>query len=245
MQAIKVKELSVSYKPKLSWEELITLPTLEAAVTEIATAYNFNNHPYFIWMNKPTTTRDDFLKSQLPFRFAVESFSQALAAVLARVQILEARLPLFANIAEEHGYGNPLLSHKFTFSEYLQALGVSEAELNTPCTTPVLAFNQSILTYCLTQSPETGAAMLSIIEYLYIGISASIANTLKQRIWTLPGSQSHYVNHEKLDIEHARDLMNIAITAWDTVVFRPQVAQALVLGAYYFWSLYNEMCPTI
>jgi pyrroloquinoline-quinone synthase len=196
-------------------------------------------------MNNSTTNRDAFRHSQLPFRFAVESFSQALAAVLARLQFLEARLPLFANIAEEHGYGNALRSHKYTFREYLQALGASEVEFNAPCTTSVLAFNQSILTYCLTQSPEAGAAMLCIIEYLYVGISTNIANTLQQRVWTVPGSQSHYTTHEKLDTEHARDLMNVATPAWDATVSRSQVAQALVLGAYYFWSLYDDLCPTL
>lgn len=245
MQALKPLLVSTINKtPELSWEELIELPTLEAAITQVATVYNFNKHPYFIWMND-ATTRDAFLKSQLPFRFAVESFSQALAAVLARIQFLEARLPLFANIAEEHGYGSALRSHKFTFREYLLALGASEVELNTPCTTPVLAFNQSILTYCLTQNPEVGAAMLCIIEYLYVGISASIASTLHEKVWTLPGSQSHYTTHEKLDTEHARDLMNIATPAWFEMVSRPQVAQAIVLGAYYFWSLYNDLRPTL
>ncbi|RUT06026.1 hypothetical protein DSM106972_032320 [Dulcicalothrix desertica PCC 7102] len=246
MQAFISKPISIISKtPELSWKELIKLPTLEAAITQVASIYDFNKHPYFVWMNEEATTRDAFLKSQLPFRFAVESFSQALAAVLARVQFLEARLPLFANIAEEHGYGNVLRSHKFTFREYLQALGALDSEFNSPCTTPVLAFNQSILTYCLTQSPEAGAAMLCIIEYLYVGISSSIASTLQQRLWTLPGSQSHYTTHEKLDTEHARDLMDIAIPAWNTLVLRPQVAQALVLGAYYFWSLYNDLRPTL
>lgn len=246
MQAFISKPVfAITKTPELSWEKLIELPTLEAAITQVAFVYDFSKHPYFIWMNEEATTRDNFLESQLPFRFAVESFSQALAAVLARVQFLEARLPLFANIAEEHGYGNLLQSHKFTFREYLQALGASEVELNTPCTTPVLAFNQSILTYCLTQSPEAGAAMLCIIEYLYVGISASIASTLQQRLWTIPGSQSHYTTHEKLDTEHARDLMNMATPAWNTMVSRSQVAQALVLGAYYFWSLYNDLRPTL
>ncbi len=243
MQVLNPKQIVINKTPELSWIELIELPTLEMAMMQVATTYSFSQHPYFIWINDYAPSRDAFLHSQLPFRFAVESFSQALAAVLARIPILDTRLPIFANIAEEHGYGNTLRSHKFTFQEYLQALGANKVDLNTPCSTSVLAFNQSILSYCLTQSPEAGAAMLGIIEYLYVGISANIARILNERHWTLPGSQSHYMNHEILDNEHARDLLNVANPAWGETRSRSQVAQALVLGSYYFWRLYNDLCP--
>jgi pyrroloquinoline-quinone synthase len=231
----------ISRTPELTWSELIELPTLELAVERIAATYDFDRHPYLIWMADPATQRDAFCRSQLPFRFAVESFSQALAAVLARIPTLADRLTLFTNIAEEHGRGNIFHSHKFTFQEYLLALGANEADFCVPCSTPVLAFNQSILSYCLTQNPEVGAAMLGIIEYLYIGISAKIAQNLADRQWTLPGSQSHYLNHEKLDVEHARDLLNIASSAWNETRSRAQISQGLVLGVYYFWRLYADL----
>jgi pyrroloquinoline-quinone synthase len=231
----------ISKTPELTWNELVNLPTLELAVHRVANTYDFDRHPYLIWMTDPTTERNAFCRSQLPFRYAVESFSQALAAVLARIPTLTDRLTLFTNIAEEHGQGNVLHSHKFTFQEYLLALGANEADLRTPCSIPVLAFNQSILSYALTQNPEVSSAMLGTIEYLYIGISAKIARTLDERQWTLSGIQSHYLCHEKLDVEHATDLLNIASHAWGETRSRIQVAQGLVLGAYYFWRLYADL----
>jgi pyrroloquinoline-quinone synthase len=229
----------------LNTGELVNLPTLEAAVNRVAAVYDFRHHPYLIWMQADTTSRQEFRRSQLPFRFAVESFSQALAAILARIPLLEARLPLFENIAEEHGGGSILRSHKYTFRQYLQALGATTTEFDTPCTTPVLAFNQSILGYCLTQPPEAGAAMLGTIEHLYIDISRAIAYTIHHRGWAAAGSQSHYATHEKLDAEHARDLLILAANAWDESRSRAQVAQGLVLGAHYFWSLYDDLLPSL
>ncbi|MFB2919710.1 iron-containing redox enzyme family protein [Aerosakkonema funiforme] len=231
--------------PSLIWEDLIAIPTLEAAALQVATVYDFHRHPYIIWMQSNSTSRDAFRRSQLPFRFAVESFSQALAAVLARTPLLEARLPLAENVAEEHGHGECLRSHKYTFRQYLCALGATATELEIPCSTNVLAFNQSILTYCLTQPGEAGAAMLGIIEYLYVGISGSIAHTVCDRAWTTPGSQSHYAVHEKLDTEHARDLLILAEPAWHESRSRVLVAQGLVLGAHYFWSLYRDLQPSL
>jgi pyrroloquinoline-quinone synthase len=229
--------------PEITWEELANYSTLEIAVNRVVEAYDFRHHPYIIWMQASGTSREEFRQSQLSFRFAVECFSQPLAAVLAKIPQLEKRLPIFENIAEEHGSGSILRSHKYTFQQYLQALGSSALELNTPCTTSVLAFNQSILAYCITQQPESGSAMLGMIEYLYIGISANIAQTLQHRSWTTPGSQSHYAVHERLDTEHSRDLLMLATPAWDESRSRTQVAQGLVLGAHYFWTLYNDLLP--
>lgn len=244
MQTLIAKPIAnprIQQYPELALEDLGKLPTLQSAVLCIAEVYDFNNHPYMLWMEEPTTDRDSFRRSQLPFRFAVESFSQPLAAVLARTETLETRLPLLANITEEHGHGDRWRSHKYTFQQYLRALGATECELNSPCTMPVLAFNQSILTYCLMQSVESGAAMLGMIEYLYVGISAAIARTLHQRGWTTVGSQTHYAFHEKLDTEHARDLLLLAEAGWEDLRTRRQVLQGLMLGAHYFWSLYRDL----
>jgi pyrroloquinoline-quinone synthase len=244
MQALEEKSAittQIPTPPALAWEDLAAMPTLDAAVLQVAAIYDFRCHPYLICMQSHSTSREAFRQSQLPFRFAVESFSQALAAVLARIPLLEARLPLADNVAEEHGRGDRWRSHKYTFRQYLQALGATSAELENPCTIPVLAFNQSILTYCLSQSGEAGAALLGMIEYLYVGISASIARTLNDRSWVADGSQSHYAVHEKLDIEHARDLLMLAAPAWHEPRSRTQVVQGLVLGAHYFWSLYRDL----
>ena len=245
MQKLLETQSIVSLKPQLCWEDLVKIPTLNAAVSHLESTYNFQCHPYLIWMQATSTSREAFLQSQLSFRFAVESFPQALAAVLARMPILETRMPIFENLAEEHGKGDRKISHKATFHRYLQALGATPTELKTPCTTPVLAFNQSILTYCLTQPPEAGAAMLGTIESLYVGISSAIAQTLLERNWTVPGSQSHYSTHEILDTQHAEDLLSVAAVGWDAPHSRTQIAQALLLGAYYFWSLYDGLLPCL
>lgn len=227
----------------LSFQQVASLPNLDQAIAAVAAAYDFSQHPYFVWMQDNQTSRTDFCKSQLPFRFAVESFSQSLAAVLARLPILESRLALADNIAEEHGKGDLQRAHKSTFHQYLKAIGATPDDLRSPCTVSVLAFNQSILNYCLTQPAESSAALLGIIEYLYIDISALIAQTIEQRQWVGAGGQSHYKTHEVLDVAHARDLFVLAHPSWECELLRRQIAQGIILGAHYFWSMYSGLLP--
>ncbi len=223
--------------------ELIRIDRFEGAVEAVAASYDFARHPYFVWMEGPRATREAFLRSQLPFRFAVEAFSQALAAVLARTPTLEQRMAVAENVAEEHGHNDVARSHKQTFAGFLRALGAGEAELALPCPIAVTAFNRSLLDHCLVERHETGAALLGIIEHVYAHISHAIATAIVARGWVAAGGQRHYVHHEHLDTVHARDLFALARPAWDAPVLRPSVANALVLGAHHFWRLYGDLAP--
>ena len=229
--------------PSVAWRELDARDSLDGAVRTLTGAYDFSRHPYFVWMASERTGLVEFRRSQLPFRFAVESFSQSLAAVLARIPSLEARLGVFDNVAEEHGRGNQLASHKRTFAQYLKALGATPSELAGDCPVAVTAFNQSLLGFCLTQPSPAGAALLGIIEQLYVGISRAIAETVQTRGWAAPGTQRHYQVHELLDADHAEELFAVARPSWREPTARALTAQALGLGAHWFWQLYRDLRP--
>jgi pyrroloquinoline-quinone synthase len=85
-------------KPSLSIAQFADLPALEQAVKLVAERYDFQHHPYFLWMRSPDTKCATFLDSQFPFCYAVESFSQALAALFARSPSVEARMAILENI---------------------------------------------------------------------------------------------------------------------------------------------------
>ncbi len=227
-----------------AWEEpAFQGDYLAEIISEITAKYHFQQHPYILWMQADTTTRSQFCQSQLGFRDAVESFSQAIAAVIARVPRVEDRMALVDNLAEEHGHEQLLRSHKYTFRQYLMALGASDLDLQRVTPIGVVAFNQSILNYCLSQAPEFSSAMLGMIEYLYIGISQTISKTIHDRHWTTPGSQSHYAVHEVLDVEHARELFKLSEPFWQEARSREGIIQAMNLAAYYFWNLYQDLQP--
>ncbi len=229
--------------PGLAARELEARDSFDAAVRLVASAYDFSRHPYFVWIAAKRTGAVEFKKSQLPFRFAVEAFSQSLAAVLARIPSLEARLGVADNVAEEHGRGNQLASHKRTFAQYLKALGATPSELAADCPVAVAAFNQSLLGFCLTQPHPAGAALLGIIEHLYIGVARTLAETVHARDWVEPGTQRHYQVHQALDVEHAEDLFVVARPSWREPTARALTAQALLLGAHWFWQLYRDLLP--
>lgn len=226
----------------LTWGDVAVCDTLDLALTRLDAVYGLGGHPYFRWLADPATTRDAFRRSQVPFRYAVEAFAQALAGVLAHMPRLEDRLVVAENLAEEHGLGQGA-SHKETFLEYLRALGADADELARPCPIWVTAFNHAIRNLCLAQPYECGAAALGVIEHLYVHASATIARAVVARGWVAPGSQRHYEVHEVLDVTHARELLDVARPAWDVPRTRAPVALGLLLGAHWFWRLYEDLLP--
>lgn len=228
-------------KPQLLWGRVAIKETLTEAVETVARNYDFTQHPYFQWAAQPGRTREEFLRSQIPFRFAVENFSQALAGVLAHIPRVEDRIHVAENVAEEHGHGNVGVSHKYTFLEYLHAMGATEEQLKEPCPIWVTAFNHSIRNLCLAQPYDVGAACLGGIEHLYVNISGAISRLIHERGWVQPGSQRHYAVHEQLDVAHAKELLDLAEPAWESPRTRSYAALGLLLGAYYFWTLYEDL----
>lgn len=223
--------------------QLAELASYDDAVQSLCRAYDFRPHPYFVWAWSERTTRDAFRQSQVPFRFAVAGWAQAVAAVLARTPRLELRRGPLENLADEHG--GPLReSHEDSFDRYLRALGASEGELARSCPVTVHAFRESTTSFCLVHPYEAGAAALGIIERLYIDISADIARRVIDRRWAEPGSQDHYALHEELDVKHARDLLDMARPAWEDARGRAEVALGLALGAQWFWQLYLDLLPS-
>jgi len=60
MQALEEKSAittQIPTPPALAWEDLAAMPTLDAAVLQVAAIYDFRCHPYLIWMQSHSTSR--------------------------------------------------------------------------------------------------------------------------------------------------------------------------------------------
>jgi len=238
-----LSEKDVENKPYIpgyiSVEDVDKFASIDDAYKYVARKFNFAKHPYFVWMTR--TEKQLFAKSQIPFRYAVEGFSCALAATVAKIPELERREKLAENVAEEHGLIGAKISHKQTITQFLNVMGIANQDFDIPCPTGVHAFNQSLRNYCLSNSPEAGAALLGIIEYVFITISNVVADHIITKKWASAGSQRHYEVHEVLDIEHSQVLFDICGSYWSVECKRQEICQGLLLGAYYFWDLYKEL----
>lgn len=235
--AARVDDLSVS--------DVANQATILEAAALVSKAYDFNKHPYFKWVLDPETTLEEYRKTQIPFRYAIEHFSRAMTAVLAQIPNMEDRMEVYENVAEEHGEGKLEDSHRDSFMGFLRSIGVPQEDIDVECPIRMAGFYEGLLNYALTKPYEIAAALMGTIEYLHCNIAELQARALHDRFWGDYEAQYHYRLHKEIDVGHAKDLYEVCEVNWDRggELGRERMAYAMLLAAHYLWRLFDDMRP--
>lgn len=145
-------------------------------------------------------SKDEFLKSQIPFYHAVSAFSLFLLKLASMIPSSQERLLIVENIWEEHGKGDANKFHTSTFKQHLKALGWDGQDI----------FKNPFVTMWIDGVQRTSCAgrlfnKLAAIEYMYALISQTISGALQGH--EMVCEQSHYSKHSELDWEHGKELL--------------------------------------
>lgn len=197
---------------------------------EITKKSNFDF--YLNFMSK--ANQEEFLRSQIQFRYAVESFPRALFLLGSLIQDASLRFIILENLNEEHGHGDSSKFHINTYDEYLRSLGVSET-LNV--------FNpwvddwvNSWLNY---KCPVQLATVLSAIEFLYAPISHHFSQHLNTL--NLHGPQNHYKHHSEIDWEHGQELFDLALSLNNGQYSDKQLEHIFIQSQNKMLQVFNSM----
>lgn len=173
----------------------------------------------------------EYLRSQIPFFFAVQAFPRFLAKLVSQIETSEDRLLVVENLWEEHGHGTKSHFHTETFKEFLTALGWNGQYHQNP-------WIQEWISNVLSKDMSAGAyaAYLAGIEYAYAPVSKTIADHVKTL--DLVAHQSHYAVHSELDWIHGDELLQVGVALEQD---EDVVKAAFNQGQDEFLDLYNHM----
>jgi pyrroloquinoline quinone (PQQ) biosynthesis protein C len=164
--------------------------------------YNLENTNFYHFCQN--ATREEFLKSQIGFFYAVQAFPQMLCKLASQIESSDIRLKVAENIWEEHGNGVTEHFHTQSFMTYLCSLGLADNSL----THNFFVDNWIKQSLGLSLPAAKYSAYLAGIEYIYAKISLLICRTLTR--FDLLCEQNHYEKHGELDFHHAQDLLDVA-----------------------------------
>lgn len=195
-----------------------------------ATLHNgWTLHRYHTFLKD--SNQSEYLRSQIPFFFAVQAFPRFLAKLVSQIETSEDRLLVVENLWEEHGHGSQNHFHTETFKEFLTALGWDGQYQQNP-------WVQEWIANVLNKDMSAGAyaAYLSGIEYAYAPISKTIADHVKTL--DLVSKQIHYAVHSELDWIHGDELLTVGehLENDDNVI-----KEAFNKGQDEFLELYNHL----
>ncbi len=194
--------------------------------------------PYFARLADGTLPRAAFRASQAQFLYAVDAFSRVMLALAARCEDAELVAALHANVRDELGDGDPEQAHGATFRLLLGRLGAEEA----PERGAVAAFNAALFGVALRGPVLRAVAALGIIEDLFAGFSAALADGIVARGWLPREEIVHYRVHEALDEQHAEDFYRFLDGPWArSAEERQAITCGLELGAGVFLQLYRGL----
>lgn len=216
--------------------------TIYDTITTLKSAHELRHHPYFKALERGELDRDLFIQTQVQFLHAVSLFPRAVALLATRMTRPAHRAPLLSNVYEEHGEGDLEQGHERTFLTLLSRLGCDEPALERVAMWPqVRAFNAMFMGICAHDHVLTGVAMVGMFEDLFSGISTRMGQGMCAAGWLEPSQLVHYSVHEALDIEHARELYQVAAPFYGDPGARYAIDQGLELGIYALLNLFEQL----
>lgn len=150
----------------------------------------------------------EFLTHQIPFFNAVQSFPQMLSFLASKIKTTQNRLLVIENLYEEHGKSNSNYFHTTTYMQYLFSLGFNQSDkISEHPATSYWIYNMLEGENSKHNSYQY-AISLCAIEYIYTKVSNIIIKSIER--FELQNIQKHYHTHEVLDIEHSKELFEVA-----------------------------------
>lgn len=198
-------------------------------------------NPYFATLKDGSMSKEQFLRTQEQFYFAVAFFSRPMSSLVARIRDPKDRLDILHNVLEEHGDMNEEEFHVMTFRKFLTSVGSKTVLEDVTLSPQVRAFNGALASACALDKVEVGIACLGTIELAFADISALIGKTVVDRGWVSYDDLVHYKLHAEIDKRHAEELFFVLERHWETPNKQKAIKQGLELGAYVFDRLYRDL----
>jgi len=211
---------------------------LNELINHVLKDANYLNNPYFIALKNKEMSKEEFIKTQKHFYYAVEFFSRPMSAVAAKIPDPELRIEIIRNVWEEHGDGNVSHLHGATFRELLHRLQPGTAlNLENEALSPdVRLFNTALTGVSVMDEFTVSVACFGIIERMFVDISAFIGEAILDNQWLESEQLIHYSLHKELDIKHSQDFFDVLEHYFSENSY--QITQGLMMGATMFYNLY-------
>ncbi|MGC4093784.1 MAG: iron-containing redox enzyme family protein [Polyangiaceae bacterium] len=167
------------------------------------------------------------------------AFPRFLAALAARIETHERRMPVVANLLCEHGGSAPHSAHVFSYRRFLFDLGIAPEAIDASrpglC---AVVYTRALLDLCAQQALPEARAALAIVEDIVARVSPLLANHARTRSASVDAG-AHFALHAELDQEHADE--SYAETELDFAAAPEAVQRGFELGLYYQMRLYSDL----
>lgn len=198
-------------------------------------------NPYLRALECREMSLDAFTETQVQFFFAVRHFRRPMKKLADRIPEDRNRALILQNVRDELGNGNQALSHENTFLLFLNRLSglTPEAVRARSVWEEIHTFNSALDKMCENEDYRKSVALMAMIEWMFSGISGQIGQAVLEMGWLQKEQLVHYTTHQDLDIQHAKDFIDVIQPDWGN--HRQLILEGMRDGALIFDSLYRNL----
>ena len=183
-----------------------------------------------------------FKEVQYNFYPAVTFFSKPMFMICFKINDYNHRWKILENIIDEHGNGIENQNHGSTFKSYLINLGLDCDNIDSEkINHHTLKFNNILLEECIETHWVKGAAMIAIMEDLYVNISKIFYEFLTKNNYLDENKIIHYKAHKELDVKHSEDMYKILSDYWTKNEFNQNIRNGLHKGNDILLKLFSNL----
>ena len=211
-------------------------------IREVKQDNPLESNPFFKDILENKISLDSFKYTQYYFYPVVTFFSKPMFMLCSKIDDYNIRWKILENIIDEHGKGSEPENHGSTYKSYLINLGLDYNKIDSEKINHyALEFNNILMRECSENYWVKGAAMIAIMEDLYINISRIIYNFLIENNHLDKDKIIHYKIHEEIDVKHSEDMYGLLSDHWSDNKLNEIIKSGFVEGNDMLLNLFSNL----
>tara|TARA_B110000438_G_C15722873_1_gene610647 strand:+ start:318 stop:971 length:654 start_codon:yes stop_codon:yes gene_type:complete len=215
---------------------------MRECIKNIKNESSIENCQYFKDILDNNISLNHFKRVQYDFYPAVTFFSRPMFMICSKIDDYNLRWKILENIIDEHGVGIENNNHGKTFKSYLLNLGLNCDNIDSETINHhTLEFNSILMQECIENHWVKGAAMIAIIEDIYVDISKIIYEFLINNHHIDENKIIHYKFHEEIDVKHSEDMYKVLSHYWNKNEFNENIRDGFHEGHNNLLKLFSNL----
>lgn len=213
------------------------------AIIDAIDERNILKHPFYQKWNEGRLTREELREYSKQYYRFVENFPLFVSSVHSNCIDKDVRKMIMENLADEEGFKSNSINHPQLWLNFCKALDVDEKTIDeTKISKGVESMINGFYELCKNGDYKIGLAALLSYEYQIPEVSkVKIEGLAKYYNIALPEAIEFFTVHQKADIFHSRDEMNVLLENCTNENDQKNVLDTINKGTSLYWQMLDNI----
>jgi len=193
-------------------------------------------HPFLDQFEKGKFTDDGLRRFAIQWYKTARAHKESFPYLIGTVSDDHVRMDLIRILDEEYGNGDPNRIHARLLFNFLQALGVTEEEVeHTPTDPLVQRFGEEVVRVWKNGPEALAFGLHYALEVMAAALHTALANGLESKDHFSPADIEYFLYHREAEQRHA----DVSRRGLEVYLHQPETSRGMQMGEQLLHSLYE------